>query len=103
MPRGVKTILFDAARDGSLTALQENLPPQSQLINFCDPSTGNTLLHVACINSRLPVVVWLAGQGLLMPNMTNKDGKTAVFAACEQGDLLVLNELLNHLAHSIDT
>jgi len=66
--------------------IQELLEGRSHLINLLDKNdSNNSLLNFACEHHHLPVVSWLLQQPRLLVNISNQEGKTAFFVACEKG------------------
>ena len=79
-----KKVLFTAARQGRLSVMQELLEGKPHLINLLDTQdSNNTILHLACEHHHLPVASWLLQQRSLMVNLSNQEGKSAFFVACE--------------------
>ena len=67
--------------------MQKQLEGRSHLINLPDKNDSrNTILHLACEHHHLTLVTWLLQQqSQLMVNLSNQEGKSAFFVACEQG------------------
>ena len=67
--------------------MQKQLEGGHHLINLVDQNDDrNTILHLACEHHHLTLVTWLLQQqSRLMVNMSNQEGKTAFFVACEKG------------------
>ena len=86
VPENIKKTLFTAVRKGKLSVVQEQLEGRFHLINLVDQNDYNSILHLACEHHHLPVVTWLLQQQFrLTVNMSNREGKTAFFIACEKG------------------
>ena len=98
----VKKSLLTAAREGNLLVVQKQLEGRSHLINLVDQSdSNNTILHLACEHHHLTLVTWLLQQSLiLMVNMSNRDGKSAFFVACEKGFSDIVKAMLLTLNHT---
>ena len=79
------------------------LEGREQLVNYVEDTTGNTLLHLSCLHGHLSLLQWIVRQKVLMPNLTNKDGKTACYIVCERGNITLLRELLVMLPTLVDT
>lgn len=98
-----KQRIFAAATAGDLETMRVLLEGREQLVNYIDEETGNTPLHAACLQHHGPLLQWLVQQKNVMPNLTNKAGKTPCYILCEQGDARLLNTLLVSLPTLLDT
>jgi len=99
VPERQESPLFAAAREGKLSAIQEQLEGRLHLINLVDQSDYNSILHLACEHHHLPVVVWsLQQQSRLMVNVSNREGKSAFFIACEKGFSDIVKDMLLSLS-----
>ena len=71
--------------------MQFLLEGKPHLINLLD-------FLLACEHRHLPVVSWLLQQRALMVNMSNQEGKTAFFVACEKGFAEIVKAMLLSLS-----
>ena len=66
--------------------MQKQQEGRAYLIKLVDQNDSNTILHLACEHHHLTLVTWLLQQqSRLVVNMSNREGKTAFFVACEKG------------------
>jgi len=95
--------LFEAAKTGNLDQLKQLLEGRPHYINYSNQlSSNHTVLHVACLNGQYETVRWLVAQSQLFPNMSDKEGRTALHMCCEKGDLTMVRLLLVALPSTIN-
>jgi len=86
--------LLDAAATGDLATLKIALQERTHLLNYMNDDDYTTVLHLACRGGHLEMVKWAVGQSGLMASLSNREGKTALFIATEQGCLEIARALL---------
>jgi len=76
--------------------MKAQLEGRAHLINLLDlKDSRNTILHLACEHHHPTLVTWLLQQQpTLMVNVTNQEGKSAFFVACEKGFTEVVKAML---------
>ena len=85
MSNPLNQIVFNACTNSNfgLNKIKDLVSRQIVDINYIDPKTGQTILHIAVKRSNTELIIYLLGKNINI-EVVDKDGKTALhYASCQ--------------------